>query len=194
MKEEDVLFIDSVDSEGFQTAQNELLKSRHVGLDCEFNGAVTKFDETSISLIQLATKKQVFIFDVPKLERNADFLKFLQELFVGTSDVTFLVFGGKEDLSMIRKIIGNVEGAKPIRFIDLQVQAAKDIEKDPMRLSLKKVSEDLFGKKFSKFEQCSGWATRPLRKAQLHYAALDARVLLDIYDSLTFGRQVESKK
>lgn len=28
-------------------------------------------------------------------------------------------------------------------------------------------------KRISKYEQCSGWRNRPLRRAQLHYAALD---------------------
>jgi hypothetical protein len=35
------------------------------------------------------------------------------------------------------------------------------------------LTEFLLKKKLSKYEQCSGWYRRPLRKAQLHYAALD---------------------
>lgn len=39
----------------------------------------------------------------------------------------------------------------------------------------------VFDKNLSKFEQCSGWNNRPLRKAQIHYAALDSYVLVEIY-------------
>lgn len=33
--------------------------------------------------------------------------------------------------------------------------------------------EQFMKKKVSKYEQCSGWRNRPLRRAQMHYAALD---------------------
>jgi len=36
----------------------------------------------------------------------------------------------------------------------------------------------------SKGEQCSNWAKRPLRKSQLHYAALDAFICLKIYQEI----------
>ena len=41
-----------------------------------------------------------------------------------------------------------------------------------------------------KFEQISNWETRPLRQSQMHYAALDAHVLIQIYSWL----QVEVTK
>ena len=40
----------------------------------------------------------------------------------------------------------------------------------------------LFKKKFCKFEQCSNWKARPLSKTQLHYGALDAGILIQIYN------------
>lgn len=36
----------------------------------------------------------------------------------------------------------------------------------------------------SKFEQCSAWEVRPLREAQLHYAAMDAYVLLELFNKM----------
>jgi ribonuclease D len=105
------------------------------------------------------------------------------------SKITFVVFGGKEDLGFIRKAIGKEGSDKAIKFIDMQTKTAaeKDNKEVQKVNSLKRCTEELYGKKFSKFEQCSAWNIRPLRKAQLHYAALDARVLLDIYDHRSPG-------
>ena len=44
--------------------------------------------------------------------------------------------------------------------------------------------EKLIGKKLCKFEQRSNWNRRPLKKSQLHYAALDALVCEVLYDIL----------
>ncbi len=49
------------------------------------------------------------------------------------------------------------------------------------RFSLQYMVETLLQKGFSKYEQCSNWSIRPLRKSQLHYAALDAFVCTLIY-------------
>ena len=48
-------------------------------------------------------------------------------------------------------------------------------------ISLKDIVKKMFNKSLSKYEQCSGWNNRPLRRAQLHYAALDAFALIKIY-------------
>lgn len=36
----------------------------------------------------------------------------------------------------------------------------------------------------SKYEQISNWKLRPLRKAQIHYAAMDAFIVAQIYIKL----------
>ena len=36
----------------------------------------------------------------------------------------------------------------------------------------------------SKFDQISNWRLRPLRKAQLHYGAMDAHIVLLIFEKL----------
>lgn len=39
-------------------------------------------------------------------------------------------------------------------------------------------------KELSKFEQQSNWEVRPLRKAQMHYAALDALICVHLFKAL----------
>ena len=47
-------------------------------------------------------------------------------------------------------------------------------------IGLAKVAAKLFEKAICKKEQCSNWEKRPLRQSQMHYAALDAYVLVGI--------------
>ena len=50
--------------------------------------------------------------------------------------------------------------------------------------SLSYLTEKLLQKRLSKFEQVNDWDSRPFRKTQSHYAALDAYVLLKLYEEL----------
>ncbi len=44
-----------------------------------------------------------------------------------------------------------------------------------------------------KFNQVSEWQSRPLRKSQLHYAALDAVILLTLFNSLMSAAEAEDE-
>ena len=50
--------------------------------------------------------------------------------------------------------------------------------------SLSKACEELLGSILCKVECISNWEERPLREAQMHYAALDAHVLLSLFSKL----------
>lgn len=51
-------------------------------------------------------------------------------------------------------------------------------------LSLQKLVFFYLNRKLAKTQQMSNWARRPLSRAQLHYAAADALVLIHLYDEL----------
>ena len=52
------------------------------------------------------------------------------------------------------------------------------------RSNLVYVTEFLLKRTISKYEQCSGWNNRPLRKAQMHYACLDCLLPLVLGEKL----------
>ena len=50
--------------------------------------------------------------------------------------------------------------------------------------SLKDMCQKILEKSLCKYEQCSNWENRPLKQAQLHYAAMDALVCVKLYKKL----------
>lgn len=65
--------------------------------------------------------------------------------------------------------------------VDKEFKEAYPKEK---KFNLSYICEVVFAKRLSKYEQCSGWKNRPLRRAQLHYAALDCVAPYKIYEKL----------
>ena len=56
------------------------------------------------------------------------------------------------------------------------------------------LTERLLGKKLNKIDQCSDWEARPLRESQISYAALDAYVLVELYNELYKLASVDDDK
>ena len=50
--------------------------------------------------------------------------------------------------------------------------------------SLKIVTENILKKSLCKYEQCSDWNKRPLSKCQIHYAALDDLICIELYNKI----------
>lgn len=59
--------------------------------------------------------------------------------------------------------------------------------------SLSSVTSHLCGREVDKTYQRSNWRDRPLMRAQLDYAALDARTVLDVYQALEEKLRLEGK-
>ena len=86
------------------------------------------------------------------------------------------------DIRFLEKTI-NIEAKEVKGFVDL-AKIFKEKFPNELQYSLAFMCEKLLFKKLSKYEQRSNWNRRPLKKTQLHYAALDAAVCLEIYEAL----------
>jgi len=82
-----------------------------------------------------------------------------------------------------------LDSEKFLSFVDL-AELFKERYPEEQQSSLSFIAFSLTGKYLSKYEQRSNWNRRPLRKCQLHYAAMDAYIcellFLKLTDSETF--------
>ena len=86
--DQDVIFIDDDTSKKYTDAESALRDTKIIGFDSEFSGAFTKFGESTLCLIQLATTEKVFLFDCIALSKSPTFTKLIYDLF---SDPTIMI-------------------------------------------------------------------------------------------------------
>ena len=156
-------------------------KSKFIGIDSEWRESLELFGKTQTSIIQLSdyNGKNIFILDIIELNKEENFKDIFEKLFILK---TFISFGFNSDLENLPENLRIFfeEKAKIIDIINLY--KIKYFEECP---AFSKVCDRIIGKKLCKCEQCSNWERRPLREAQLHYAALDAILCCLIFKKLT---------
>lgn len=150
-----------------------------VGLDTETcwnpgaaSSASASANNSKASLIQIAgASGPVLIVDV--LAVGAEIVRPLVE----SPAVLMVAHNARFDEGVLRG-----EGLQPVGFVD-----TLSLARAALRLpsySLKEVAAHLLGVALNKSFQRSNWRRRPLSRRQLEYAALDARVTLDVYHAL----------
>jgi ribonuclease D len=150
----------------------ELQREPAIGLDTEtFWDA--KENHSRVSLIQLAPREgEILVIDL--LEVDAEVLKPIVE----SPEVIMAAHNARFDEGMLKGA-----GLRPVAFVDT-LRLARAALRLPS-YSLAGVSEHIFGVELDKRYQKSNWRRRPLTRAQLEYAALDARMTLALYDELS---------
>jgi ribonuclease D len=99
--------------------------------------------------------------------------------------VALLGFAFSGDLAMLTPLCGGGELCAS-SLVDLQTLAMRPGEDMP---SLRRVCARTIGLQLDKTQQCSDWARRPLEQDQFMYAALDAHILLQVYEALLAQEQ-----
>lgn len=179
----------------YDLLNSELVNCNAVGLDCEWKpsfGAV----QSHVALIQIATNNKVYLIDTMTLNKP-EYLSFwynFNKAFLENGEIIKIGFGLDLDLKEMKTSLvglGNIR-TKGEGLLDLSnlwntlMESGISLpgSSDNGGKSLSSLVQACFGLPLQKTEQCSNWELRPLRETQLQYAALDAYVLLQIYNYL----------
>jgi ribonuclease D len=170
--EEKPAYVLITETERARSALAQIPQEAMIGLDTEtyWNSADNR---SHVSLVQIAppTGPPVLVFDVLTVE-----IEVLRPL-IESPTVRMAAHNARFDEGML---IG--AGLRPVSFIDT-LRMAREALRLPS-YSLAGVVAHLFGIEMDKSFQKSNWRRRPLSRAQLQYAALDAYITLHVYEEL----------
>jgi len=162
--------IDSIDQ--LNTVIPKLAIPSCIGFDTETRPSFKKGRINKVSLLQLSTSREAFLFRINKIGLPKEIRKIL-------SNPEILKVG-----AAIRDDIKSLQGVKPFQpqgFIDLQSIVGDYGIED---LSLKKLTAIVLKFRISKSQQLSNWEADELTEAQQKYAATDAWVSVKIFNGL----------
>ncbi len=165
--------INVIDSlEAFEQQIDQIATNSILGFDTETRPSFKKGQVYPTSLIQLSTLNRSWLLRVSRIGYPNKLLEILS-----SEDIIKVGLGLNDDLRRLRSDFQ----FEPAGFLDLQqyVGAFRIEEK-----GLKKLSGIVLGRRISKSQQVSNWDADLLTDAQLRYAATDAWICLEIYNTL----------
>ena len=158
-----------------QRAVEHLRQHSVLGIDTETKPSFRKGRTNKVSLIQLSTDTDCYLFRINKI----GLIEELRDLLTDP-DMTKIGISLRDDFSVLHR----VDSFEPRNFIDLQSVVGQYGIDD---MSLQKIYAIIFGKKISKSQRLSNWEADQLSVPQQYYAALDAWACLHIYEALQEG-------
>lgn len=155
-------------------ACEELMKHDILGMDTETKPSFRKGVIHHVSLLQLSTTEDCYIFRLNKVGYPEQLVKIINDEKILKVGIAL-----HDDLKDLRKLNHN---SKPLNTVDLNKMAQQlDFES----IGAKKLSALVLGFTISKSEQTSNWEAQNLSHGQLRYAATDAWICNLIYRKLT---------
>lgn len=143
-----------------------------IGFDTETRPAFKKGQTYPVSLLQLSTSDQAFLFRINKIGLPNGLIKIL-----ASPNILKVGVAIRDDIKILQRIVA----FKPGGFIELQ-----DLVKNYgiENFSLKKLSALVLGFRISKSQRLTNWDAPELTEQQLIYGATDAWVACEIYKQL----------
>lgn len=149
-----------------------LLSCDVLGVDTETRPAFRKGNNHKVALLQVATRKECFLFRLNHLGLPKSLLRLLSN-----KQVPMVGLSWHDDLMSLHRR----EQFEPGWFIDIQdiIGNLGIIDK-----SLQKLYANLFGEKISKRQRLTNWEADVLTERQKEYAAIDAWACIKLYDEI----------
>ena len=149
-----------------------LLSCDVLGVDTETRPAFRKGNNHKVALLQVATRKECFLFRLNHLGLPKSLLRLLSN-----KQVPMVGLSWHDDLMSLHRR----EQFEPGWFIDIQdiIGNLGIVDK-----CLQKLYANLFGEKISKRQRLTNWEADVLTDRQKEYAAIDAWACIKLYDEI----------
>lgn len=175
----EIFYVDSM--EAYNSFFPEFNVNGVLGFDTETRPTFKKGASNDVSLLQLSTDKQAFLFRINHIGLPAEVLNLLSDERIAKVGVAI-----HDDIVGLKK----VSHFEPEGFVELQ-NYVKDYGIEDA--GLKKLSANILGFQISKRQQTSNWEQLQLTEAQIEYAATDAWVCHEIFQKLKSARKINGK-
>ncbi len=152
--------------------EKKLKNVKTIGFDTETRPSFKKGQTHKVALLQLSTADEAYLIRLNKIGLSDTIIQIFEN-----QDIEKVGLAIRDDLKSLRKL----KNFEPAGFIDLQdfVKKFKILDN-----GLKKLAANILGFRISKKQQTSNWENEILVEDQLIYAATDAWVCHQIYESL----------
>lgn len=171
-----ITVVDTLDKASSAIAH--LRKQQIVGFDTETKPSFRKGRVNKVSLVQIATDRNAFLFRVNKIGLCSELVDFFEN-----PEVLKVGLSLRDDFHVLYRL---TEFA-PQGFVDLQSVVGEYHISD---CSLQKIYGIIFNERISKGQRLSNWGAETLSQSQQQYASIDAWACLRIYRHLQSGQFV----
>lgn len=158
--------------EQIERAIQEINQSSVVGFDTEAKPTFVKGQIRNIGLIQVATATKVFLLRIHKVGVIDCLHHFLQD-----EQILKVGIGLKDDYNLLDRL----RSFEPKGFVDLNDTLS---EIGAESIGARNLAAMILEIRISKSAQTSNWELDELSQKQIHYAATDAWICLEIYNKL----------
>lgn len=162
--------VDVIESEkDALNAVKKLKNEKVLGFDTETRAAFRKGERYDVSLLQLATGSNVYLFRLNKLPLLPELFELLSSPNIVKAGVAI-----KDDI----KALNQLHPFRPANFVDLaKIAQERKIE----NFGLRALTGIVLEKRLSKKAKISNWDRKHLTPEQIKYAACDGAVGYEIY-------------